>query len=123
MWPVLMEYVMSVTWAYAMLVMATLWLAGLIIELPAEYRVPSLLSGWNGVMVGTTCLIQIGVKPCARRTLRFKIHSKVLLDDLVPACILDDQHGYNDCGQCRARLLRNTKRRARWKSPDRGILP
>ena len=61
MWPVLMEYLMSVTWAYAMLVMATLWLAGLIIELPPEYRVPSLLSGWNGVMVGTTCLMQISV--------------------------------------------------------------
>jgi len=43
MWPVLMEYVMSVAWAYAMLVIAILWLAGLFIELPPEYRITSLL--------------------------------------------------------------------------------
>ena len=60
MWP-LLEYVFSVIWAYAMVMMALLWLAGLVIELPPGYRVPSLLAGWSGVMVATTCLIQIGV--------------------------------------------------------------
>ena len=42
-------------------VIAMLWLAGFFIELPPEYSVPAFLSGWNGVVVGTTCLIQIGV--------------------------------------------------------------
>jgi biofilm PGA synthesis N-glycosyltransferase PgaC len=61
MWPVLVEYLLSVTWAYAMLIVGLLWLAGLVIDMPPGYRVPSLLSSWAGVLLGTTCLLQIAV--------------------------------------------------------------
>jgi biofilm PGA synthesis N-glycosyltransferase PgaC len=122
MWPVLLEYVMSVVWAYSILVIASLWLAGMVVELPAEYRVPSFLSGWNGVMVGTTCLLQIGVSLAldARYDkgslksfywmiwypLAYWILSMITTIVAVPRA-----------------LLRETKKRARWISPDRGILP
>jgi len=122
MWPVLVEYLMSVLWAYAMLVIAVLWLVGLVFELPPEYRVPSFLSGWSGVMVGTTCLIQIGVslaldarydKGSARSfywmiwyPLAYWMLNMITTIVAVPRA-----------------LLRNTEKRARWTSPDRGILP
>jgi biofilm PGA synthesis N-glycosyltransferase PgaC len=122
MWPVLLEYVMSVVWAYSILVIASLWLAGMVVELPAEYRVPSFLSGWNGVMVGTTCLLQIGVslgldarydKGSLKSfywmiwyPLAYWILSMITTIVAVPRA-----------------LLRETKKRARWISPDRGILP
>jgi biofilm PGA synthesis N-glycosyltransferase PgaC len=61
MWPVLVEYILSVAWAYAMLLVAVLWFIGMFVELPEQLRVPTLFSGWNGVLLGTTCLIQIGV--------------------------------------------------------------
>jgi biofilm PGA synthesis N-glycosyltransferase PgaC len=61
MWPVLAEYMLSVAWSYAMLAVALLWLADLFVELPPDYQVPTLLSGWAGIMLGTTCLLQIGV--------------------------------------------------------------
>ena len=61
MWPVLLEYVMSVGWSFAMLAVTILWAVGHVITLPPAYRVTSLLAGWNGVMVGTTCLIQVAV--------------------------------------------------------------
>jgi poly-beta-1,6-N-acetyl-D-glucosamine synthase len=120
MWPVLIEYLMSVTWAYAMLTIVILWLVGLLIELPPAYRVPTLLSGWAGVLLGTTCLLQIGV-----------------------SLVLDARY---DKGQVRQffwmiwyplaywmlnmaatvvavprALMRRNKKRARWVSPDRGI--
>jgi len=122
MWPVLLEYMMSVLWAYSILVIAILWLAGFVIELPPEYRVPTFLSGWNGVMVGTTCLMQVGISLAldARYDkgslksfywmiwypLAYWILSMITTIVAVPRA-----------------LLRDTKKRARWISPDRGILP
>jgi len=122
MWPVLLEYMMSVLWAYSILVIAILWLVGFVIELPPEYRVPTFLSGWNGVMVGTTCLMQVGISLAldARYDkgslksfywmiwypLAYWILSMITTIVAVPRA-----------------LLRDTKKRARWISPDRGILP
>ena len=122
MWPVLLEYTMSVIWAYSMLVIALLWLAGLLFELPPEYVIPKLLSGWNGVMVGTTCLMQIGVS--------------LALDSRYDAGSLKSFYWmiwyplaywilnmFTTIVAVPRALLRNTKKRARWTSPDRGILP
>lgn len=122
MWPVLLEYAMSVLWSYAMLVMVTLWLIGLFVELPLEYRVPSLLSGWNGVMVGTTCLIQIGVSLLldarydrgSLRSFYWMIWYPLAywMLNMVTTIVAVPRT-----------LLRNNEKRARWISPDRGILP
>jgi poly-beta-1,6-N-acetyl-D-glucosamine synthase len=122
MWPVLMEYVMSVVWAYAMLVLMTLWLVGLVIELPPAYRIPSLLSGWNGVMVGTTCLMQIGVSLALDARYDKGIFKSFYWMIWYPLAYWMLNMATTIVAVPRA-LLRKTKRRARWKSPDRGIKP
>ena len=61
MWPVMIEYLTSVVWAYSMLAVALIWLLGRFVVLPENYQVPTLLSGWAGVMLGTTSLLQIAV--------------------------------------------------------------
>jgi len=122
MWPVLVEYVMSVVWAYAMLMVAIFWLAGLVITLPPEYRIPSLLSGWNGVMVGTTCLIQIGVSLALDARYDKGIFKSFYWMIWYPLAYWMLNLATTIVAVPRA-LLRNTKRRARWTSPDRGILP
>ena len=122
MWPVLMEYVMSIVWAYAMLVIAILWLAGLVFELPPEYRIPSLLSGWNGVMVGTTCLMQIGVSLALDARYDKGILRSFYWMIWYPLAYWMLNMVTTIVAVPRA-LLRKTKRRARWKSPDRGIMP
>jgi biofilm PGA synthesis N-glycosyltransferase PgaC len=122
MWPVLLEYVMSVTWAYAMLAIAILWVAGLVVDLPPEYRIHSLLSGWNGVMVGTTCLVQVAISLAldarydkgALRSFYWMIWYPLAYWMLNMATTI--------VAVPRA-VFRNTKKRARWISPDRGILP
>ncbi len=122
MWPVLMEYLMSIVWAYAMLVIAILWLAGLVFELPPEYRIPSLLSGWNGVMVGTTCLMQIGVSLALDARYDKGILRSFYWMIWYPLAYWMLNMATTIVAVPRA-LLRKTKRRARWKSPDRGIMP
>ncbi len=122
MWPVLIEYLMSVVWAYAMLVMAVLWLAGQFVELPPDYRVPSLLSGWSGVMVGTTCLIQIGVSLALDSRYGSGSVRSFFWMIWYPLAYWMINMATTIVAVPRA-LLRNSKRRARWTSPDRGILP
>ncbi|HTJ96972.1 MAG TPA: poly-beta-1,6-N-acetyl-D-glucosamine synthase [Rhodocyclaceae bacterium] len=122
MWPVLLEFIMSVVWAYSMLIMGVLWLLGFMFDLPPEYKVPTFLSGWNGIMVGTTCLIQIGISlwldarydKGALKSFYWMIWYPLaywFLNMLTTIVAVP-----------RA-LLRGSKKRARWISPDRGILP
>jgi biofilm PGA synthesis N-glycosyltransferase PgaC len=122
MWPVLLEYMLSITWAYTMLVLIILWLVGKFIDIPPPFRVDSFFSGWNGVMVGTTCLLQIGVALALDSRyekgglknffwmiwypLAYWVLNMITTIVAVPRA-----------------LLRNTEKRARWTSPDRGILP
>jgi biofilm PGA synthesis N-glycosyltransferase PgaC len=58
MWPVALEYLFSLVWAYLMLVVVGLWALGKFVALPPELAVPSLLPRWHGVILGLTCLTQ-----------------------------------------------------------------
>jgi biofilm PGA synthesis N-glycosyltransferase PgaC len=122
MWPVLVEYVLSVGWAYAMLVVALLWLLGLFVELPPAYHVPALISGWNGVLLGTTCLLQIAVS----LMLDSRYDRRPLLAFFwmiwYPLAYWTLNMAATVTAVPRA-LLRQQKKRATWKSPDRGLRP
>jgi biofilm PGA synthesis N-glycosyltransferase PgaC len=61
MWPVYLEFFTSVCWAYSMALILTLWVIGKIVVLPPELRITSLLPGWNGVVLGMTCMLQFAV--------------------------------------------------------------
>lgn len=61
MWGVCIEYLVSIFWAYTMALVALIWGLQYVIPLPDWLRVPSLIPGWNGVILGTTCLLQFGV--------------------------------------------------------------
>ena len=121
LWPVLFEYVLSIAWAYAMLVIAMLWLAGMLIEIPPEFRVESFLSGWNGIMVGTTCLLQVAVS----LALDSRYHAEPVRSFFwmiwYPLAYWMLNMFTTIVAVPRA-LLRNSEKRARWTSPDRGIL-
>jgi len=61
MWPVYLEYFSSVFWAYIILCVLSLWVVGQFFELPPPLSIPTLLPGWNGVVLGITCLLQFAV--------------------------------------------------------------
>lgn len=126
MWVIYIEFFTSVLWAYVMATVFALWALGKIIAIPPAIAVPTLLPGWNGVVIGTTCLLQIGVslfldaryershgfKP--GRIYYWMIWYPVaywLLSMLTTVWALP------------CTLLRNRAARARWVSPDRGLRP
>lgn len=61
MWPVLLEFTVSVVWSYSMLVVAVLWAIGLFWPLPEYLQLPSMIPGWPGAVLGMTCLLQFAV--------------------------------------------------------------
>jgi biofilm PGA synthesis N-glycosyltransferase PgaC len=122
MWPVFLEYILSVTWAYTMLFIIVLWLINLVKPLPDGWHVEAFLAGWNGVMVGTTCLLQIAISLSLDS--RYDSGSAASFFWMVwyPLAYWMINMLTTIVAVPRA-LLRNTKARARWTSPDRGILP
>ena len=122
MWAVGLELVVSTIWAYSILAILGLWLVGLVIQLEPPYTVSSLLPGWAGVILGSTCLIQFAVslaidsryEPSLSRyyywmiwypTVYWMIHSAATIV-AVPRT-----------------LLKRRGERAVWVSPDRGVRP
>jgi biofilm PGA synthesis N-glycosyltransferase PgaC len=58
MWGVLLEYLLSVVWAYTMLFIIVLWVLGKFFLMPVELRVLTLLPSWHGVILALVCMLQ-----------------------------------------------------------------
>ncbi len=122
MWPVLLEFFMSVVWAYGIFFIAVLWLLGKVIDLPPYYQVTTFLSGWNGVIVGTTCLLQIGTSlalDARYDKYSFKAFYWMIWYPLAYWIL----NMLTTIIAVPRTLLRKGNQRARWTSPDRGLLP
>ncbi|MBC7908434.1 MAG: poly-beta-1,6 N-acetyl-D-glucosamine synthase [Rhodospirillaceae bacterium] len=62
MWPILGEYMLSVAWAYSFVLCLGLWALGLVMDLPAQINVPTILPpAFWGLLLATVCLAQIAV--------------------------------------------------------------
>jgi len=121
MLPVYLEYFASVVWAYTMVLVILLWVLGLFVSLPPAWRVDTLLPGWNGMVIGTTCLLQFALSMFLDSKyengvgryyywmiwypLAYWLLSVMTTLVAVPKVIL------------------RGRRRATWISPDRGIRP
>ena len=120
MWPVAIESMISVLWAYVMFGIIVLYLYGLFFPLPGEWAIQSFIPQWYGVILGITCLIQFFVSLMIDsrydrgRMLRnyfwviwyplfFWLLTMMTTVVAVPKTLL------------------KTQKRARWVSPDRGF--
>lgn len=61
MWMVYLEYWLSVVWSYVLGAIVLLWLLGKFVTLPENLHVPSIVPGWHGVVLASTCLLQFFV--------------------------------------------------------------
>ncbi|MFZ5774831.1 MAG: poly-beta-1,6-N-acetyl-D-glucosamine synthase [Thermodesulfobacteriota bacterium] len=130
MWFIYLEFFVSVLWAYSMGMVFVLWGLGFFFELPPSLVVGTLLPGWNGVVIGSTCLLQIGIS--------------LILDARYEASHLSRKRwGVFRCyywmiwyplaywllnmlttiWAVPAALSRERNARATWVSPDRGVQP
>lgn len=58
MWPVMLECLLSMIWAYIILLIIILFIVGLVIPLPQEWYIDSLLPHWYGGILGFSCVAQ-----------------------------------------------------------------
>lgn len=61
MWAVMTEYTLSVLWSHVMLAIIVLWILGMFIELPEQYRTSGLIPKWHGAVLAMVCLLQFAV--------------------------------------------------------------
>ena len=120
MWLVYVELIVSIFWAYVMTLIALLWIVGKFIPLPPELYVNTLLPGWNGVILGFTCLLQFALslfidskyEPRIKRYYYWMIWYPMLFWMLSAITTV--------IGLPKA-IIRNKKKKAIWTSPDRGL--
>lgn len=120
MWPIVIESIISVLWAYVIMGIFVLYFYGLFFPLPGEWAIQSILPQWYGVILGLTCLLQFLVSLMIdhqydkNRTLRtyFWVIWYPLFFWLITALTTVVSVPKN--------LLKKQKR-ARWVSPDRGF--
>ena len=61
MWPVFMEFWLSVAWSYTMLFLGISLIVGQITDAPDLPRFEEWLPSWGGALIGVTCLLQFAV--------------------------------------------------------------
>jgi len=119
MWPILLEFLLSVVWAYGMVTIVFLAVLGMFVALPPLWQF-QIFPEWHGSLLFLTCLAQ-----------------------LLAGCIIDQKYDYRILRYFTDTvwypiafwligmittvialpcvLFRRSRSRARWVSPDRGL--
>ena len=120
MWLVLVEYLLSVFWAYTMLFIIVLWAIGLFIALPPQLYVDSIFPGWHGVVLGLVCLLQFAVSMVIDRRYETRIgrHYYWMIWYPIAYWMLSF---FTTIVAVPKTLSKRQRQRAVWVSPDRGV--
>ena len=120
MWLVAVEYCVSVFWSYTVAAIVLLWALGLFISIPEPFYIPTIIPGWNGVLLGITCLLQFAVSLAIDSRYDKGLGKYYYWMIWYPVAYWFLNVITTVVGVPKA-LLRNKKERAKWDSPDRGI--
>ena len=120
MWVIYFELFISMVWAYIIVMIAILWLVGNFITLPQALYIKTLLPGWNGVILGFTCLLQFGVSLIIDSKYESKIKRYYYWMIWYPMVFWVISAITSVIGLPKA-ILRNKQKQAIWTSPDRGL--
>jgi poly-beta-1,6-N-acetyl-D-glucosamine synthase len=117
MWPIYLEYMTSVLWAYLMAASLLLTALGTVFDLPIA--VGSFIPGWTGMLIASTCLIQFTLSLCLDS--RYDIHLfKYFLWMIWYPIAYWMLSMLTTIWAVPCVLLRPSGQRAVWVSPDRG---
>jgi biofilm PGA synthesis N-glycosyltransferase PgaC len=122
MWGLLIEYSLSVLWAYTMAFIFLLFFLGLFLPLPPALTVNTVLPQWNGVILGFTCLVQFAVSMMMDSRYEkghWREYFWVIWYPLVFWLI----NMLTTVVAVPKALLKRRGERAVWVSPDRGLRP
>ncbi|MDV2453776.1 MULTISPECIES: poly-beta-1,6-N-acetyl-D-glucosamine synthase [Acinetobacter] len=120
MWPIAIEAIISITWAYVIFGIFLLYLYGLFFPVPTEWYIQTIFPQWYGVVLGLTCLIQFFVSLCIDhqydKSRTFRTHFWVIWYPLFFWILMM----LTTVVALPKTILKKNKR-ARWVSPDRGF--
>jgi biofilm PGA synthesis N-glycosyltransferase PgaC len=123
MWGVVMEYCLTLGWAYALLYSIALWAIGKFVPMPAGLNVPSIEPpAFWGLLLATTCLMQFTVALWIESRYERGILGLIVWTIWYPFFFWILSLATMLVGFPKALLARRGKR-ARWVSPDRGVKP
>jgi biofilm PGA synthesis N-glycosyltransferase PgaC len=121
-WLVALELAVSTFWAFTMGAVALLWVLGRFITLPPELYVSTLLPGWTGVLLGTTCLVQFGISLSIDSRYEPRLGQFYYWMIWYPM-IYWAIHTAATIVALPTAVLAARRKRAIWESPDRGLRP
>lgn len=119
MWVIYLEYITSVCWAYSMAFVIGMWLVGLVFPMPERWQV-SLMPGWHGVLIGSTCLMQVLVAMMLDRSYDRPMLRHFYWMIWYPLAYWMLNMATTIVAVPKS-LLRHAGKRAIWISPDRGV--
>ena len=122
MWGVCLEYLVSVLWSYFMCLIIVLWLLGQLFTMPEPLSIPTLLPGWNGIILGVTCLLQFAISLAIDSRFEKGIGRIYYWMVWYPVAYWTINMLTTAFAVPRA-LFGARRRLATWKSPDRGLQP
>ncbi|MDO9239498.1 MAG: poly-beta-1,6-N-acetyl-D-glucosamine synthase, partial [Methylicorpusculum sp.] len=120
MWPVYLEYFISVFWSYTMMLTFVLWVLGYFVNLPEDLIIPSMLPNWGGVLLGMTCLLQFAISLAIDSRYEKGIARVYYWMIWYPLAYWIIAVFTTFVGLIKA-LFKKRNTRAIWTSPDRGI--
>ena len=120
MWLVALEYLVSVVWSYVVTSIIALWALGHFIDLPNYLYVKSIVPGWNGVVLGLTCLLQFAVSIAIDARYDRGLGRYYYWMIWYPLAYWMINTATVVIAVPKA-LLKKKGTRATWKSPDRGV--
>ncbi|WP_101926591.1 MULTISPECIES: poly-beta-1,6-N-acetyl-D-glucosamine synthase [Luteimonas] len=118
MWGVLLEYLLSLAWAYVMLTIMLLWLVGLFVTVPPSLHVDTILPRWHGVVLAVVCLLQFATSLMIERRYERKMARHFYWVIWYPIAFW--MLGMLTAVIAFPRTVLRRRRRAVWTSPDRG---
>jgi len=120
MWPLALEFTLSVAWAFAIGVSILLWVVQHVVPLPDWLHVATLIPpGFTGMLLALSCLAQFGISVLIERRYEPKLMAAlywVIWYPLVYWMLSLATTLYSF-----VTVVLRQRRRARWVSPDRGI--
>lgn len=120
MWAVLLEYLLSVVWAYTMLLIMVLWALGKFVQMPPGLYVHTLLPSWHGVILALICMLQFASSIVIDRRYETAVGRNYFWMIWYPMAYWMLSL-FTTVVAVPKTLLRRRRGRATWVSPDRGI--
>ena len=121
MWPLLIEFCLSAIWAFTFALSILLWLAGQVVELPANLQVTSMMPpAFTGLVLACVCLAQFSLSLLIERRYEEGLARSLFWIIWYPLAFWMLTL-FTTLVSFPKVMLKRRQQRARWVSPDRGI--